>query len=133
MSRICALCLLAAVAVIASGCETQEEYKNELKPPAVLTLSTQITNTEIAVSPRSIGAGPTRFVIGNSSDANQLVTVEGERVSRQVKLGPGESTLFKATTYPGPLEIDADHTTADAVEVTVGPERESAQNDLNQP
>lgn len=131
--RMCAICLLLAALAGVSGCSTEEEYTNEPKPPRVFTVSTLITETAIAVSPRNFGAGPTRFVTGNKSDVTQTVTFEGERVSRSIDLGPGESRTFKVTTFPGPFEIDAGDTTADAVEMFIGPERETAQNDINQP
>ncbi len=133
MSRVCAIWLAVVAAIAVAGCSTQEEYKNEPKPPRVLTVSVIATETRLGVSPKEFGAGPTRFVVSNKTDVKQRVTFEGERVSRQVTLGPGETDLFKVDTYPGPLEIDGDHTTAEPVEVFVGPERPSAQNDIDQP
>ncbi len=133
MSRVCALCLLLALAVLASGCATEEKYENKPKAPRVFSVSTLITVTAIAVSPKEFGAGPTRFVTGNKSDVKQIITFEGERVSRSIELGPSETRTFKVTTYPGPFTIDSSATTADPVEIFIGAERPSAQNDINQP
>lgn len=133
MSRLCALCLLLTLAVAASGCSTEEEYENKPKPPRVFSVSTLITQTEIAVSPMEFGAGPTRFTTGNKSDVKQTITFEGERVSRAIELGPSETITFKVTTYPGPFTIDSSATTAEPAELYIGPERPTAQNDINQP
>ncbi len=133
MSRFGAICFALVALVAVGGCSTEETYNNDPKPPAVFTISTLITETAIAVSPREFGAGPTRFVTGNKSDVTQIVNFEGERVSREVELGPGESITFKVTTFPGPFTIEADNTTAELVEMTIGPERPTAQNDINQP
>jgi hypothetical protein len=133
VSRACAIWLAVAAVVVVAGCSTREEYKNELKPPRVMTVSVIVTETRIGVSPGTFGAGPTRFVVSNKTDVKQRVSFEGERLSHQLTLGPGETDLFKADTYPGPIEIDGDHTTAEPVTVTVGPERPTAQNDIEQP
>lgn len=132
-TRTCLALLVVAVALVASGCSLEEEYNNDPKPPRVLTMSVLLTNSEIAVSPISYGAGPTRMIVGNKSDVTQVVTIEGVRLSRAIKLLPGNTQTFKAITYPGPLTVDASNTTALPVEVTVGPKRPTAQNDLLQP
>lgn len=133
VSRSFASLALVALALAVSGCSPEEEYENKPKAPAVATISVLIIETSIAASPTELGAGPTRFVVGNKSDVAQTVTIDGERVGEEFKLGAGETRTFKVNTYPGPLTLDASSTTGDAAEIEIGPERPSAQNDITQP
>jgi hypothetical protein len=123
--------LLVAVAI--SGCAGNESYPNQPKPPAVLTVSIFIGEDRIALSPNPFGAGPARFIITNQTGTNQKVLLSTEQFDRETTVGIGQTANFKQTVEPGELSISADNTAADSLTIDVGPERESAQHDLNQP
>lgn len=129
---MCAACVLL-VATLASGCAGNESYPNNPKPPATLTVSVFIGEDDIAVSPEPFGAGPTRFIITNQTGTKQKVLLSTDQFDRETLVGNGQTANFKQTVQPGILSISADNTAADAKQIKVGPERESAQQDLNQP
>lgn len=126
------LCAVAA-ALIVSGCVGNESYPNKPKPPAPLTISVYVGEDDIAISPNPFGAGPARFIITNQTGTNQNVLISTDQFDRETKVGSGQTTNFKQTVQPGELSISADNTAADSVTIDVGPERPSAQQDLNQP
>lgn len=132
-TTILAVCGALLLALGVAGCAGNESYPNELRPPATLTISVFIGDEQIAVSPEPFGAGPARFIIVNQTDSDQDVLLATEQFDREVKVGRGQTINFKQTVEPGELSISGSDTAADAKIVEIGPERESAQDDLNQP
>lgn len=128
------LLVLAAIAMIAamSGCGT-DSYANNPKPPATRTVSISIGEDALAMSPNPFGAGPTRFIVTNQTGADQIVTFSSDRIERKVPVGESQTANFKMTTEPGYFSVDASNTAANSLEITVGPTRPSAQQDMNQP
>lgn len=125
--------VVLAVVVVVSGCAGNESYPNNPKPPANLSVSLIVGEDAIALSPNPFGAGPTRFVITNQTGVTQKVLFSNEQIDREVIVGSGQTFNFKQTLEPGELSISTDKSAADAEIVDVGPQRKSAQQDLNQP
>lgn len=130
--RAAALALLALLAVSVAGCGA-DEYANEPRPPAVIAVSFFIGEDRIAYSPREFGGGPAQLIIVNQTGTEQNVTISSDRNERTVNVARMQTVKQKLTVEPGYLMIEADNTAADPLEIEVGPERESAQQDLNQP
>lgn len=133
--RFAALCALALVLLAASalaGCGS-DDYANNPRPPAVLAVSVFVGEDQLAYSPRDFGAGPTQFIIVNQTGADQNVIISSDRDERSVKVAGQQSVKQKMTVEPGFLSIEADNSVGDPLEIEVGPKRESAQQDLNQP
>lgn len=133
--RLPTLTALAAalIALAIAGCAGNESYENRPKAPAVLTVSVIVGEDEIQMSPRGWGAGPVRFIAVNQTGTRQIVSFDSDRLERDVPVGSGQSANFKMTTAPGPFSISASNVAANALDFEVGPERETAQNDLTQP
>lgn len=122
-----------ALAIVAAGCAGNESYQNLPKPPAVLTVTVVVAEDEIQMSPREWGAGPIRFITINQTGTRQIVSFDSERIERDVPVGSNQSANFKLTTSEGPFTISASNVAASPLSFEVGPQRESAQNDLTQP
>lgn len=122
---------LLAVAVLA-GCGG-DGYANKPKPPITMTISALVGEDQIAFSPTKFGAGPVRFIITNQTGADQKVTISTDRDEQSLTIAPHQTAEREMVLSPGYLSLDADKTTADPVEVTVGPERPSAQQQLDEP
>lgn len=123
----------ALIALAIGGCAGNESYRNDPKPPAVLTVSVIVAEDDISMSPRGWGAGPIRFIVANQTGTRQIVSFDSDRIERDVPVGAGQSANFKLTTQPGMFTISASNVAASPLEFEVGPERETAQNDLTQP
>ncbi|MBI5310733.1 MAG: hypothetical protein HZB14_06890 [Actinobacteria bacterium] len=130
--RAALLVATAILALVATGC-SNDSYDNKPKTPAVLTVSVFIGEDRMAYSPRNFGAGPVQFVLVNQTGAEQHVTISTDRYERSFPLARQQTIKQKMTVEPGFLSIEADNTAAEPLEIEVGPERESAQQDLNQP
>lgn len=121
-----------AVAAALAGCGA-ESYENEPKPAMTKTISVFVGEDRIAFSPREPGAGPARFVMTNQTGVDQTITVASDRDEFSIRIAPNQTAKRKTVLVPGYLSLSADKTAADAIETTVGPERPSAQQDLDQP
>ncbi|MFY9488780.1 MAG: hypothetical protein WAP35_08835 [Solirubrobacterales bacterium] len=132
IARTFVAAVLLALALVASGC-TDDSYNNDPKPPAVLTVSVTINEDETVVNPTRFGAGPIRLIITNQTGTKQQVTLSTDQLERTVSVDVSQTATFKETVESGLLTIDADNAVGEAFEVMVGPERESAQQDLDQP
>ena len=124
---------LVAAAVAFAGCADNQSYPNDPKPPAVLNVTVIVSEDQIAASPVKFGAGPTRFVMTNQTGTDQLVTLSTDQSDRKIKVGQSQTVNFKQTLQPGIATIDASNSAANTLTLHVGPERPTAQQDLNQP
>ncbi|MGH2906526.1 MAG: hypothetical protein ACRDKI_07120 [Solirubrobacterales bacterium] len=131
--RTLAIALAVAASLALSACAGNESYPNDPKPPAVLTVTTVVGEDEISASPNPFGAGPTRFIITNQTGTKQIITISTDQFDRKVLVDKQQTVNFKQTVQPGFLSIDTSNSAADALEITVGPKRPSAQQDLDQP
>lgn len=134
--------MLLVLAVAASGCGDSAPYENADRPPAVITIGVNVTDTGVAVSPARIGAGPTVLLIANSSSRSREVTLTTARgadtscVEADASSGPinpqGNASL-QLPLVQGVCEIGVAGGSLRSARLIVGAERESAQQDLLQP
>jgi hypothetical protein len=129
--------LLAPVlpAIAAGGCGASEERTSNPRPPATIEVSVQIGEERVSADPRRLGAGPIVLVANNQSSASHLLTIDGPRLRQSVgPINPQDTATLKVNVSPGEYTIGADGMAAvGPAKLTVGPERESAQNELLQP
>ncbi|MDX6698691.1 MAG: hypothetical protein QOE65_2088 [Solirubrobacteraceae bacterium] len=133
---------LAGLALVVAGCGGGSDYKNEPRPPSPINVTAAVSANRVSVSPASFGAGPIVVIVTNQSTASQEVTFTSESAGTT---GPGDVNQSTAPINPGDTgEIKLDvaqgnyvvRTGDEAVRpatVTVGPKRQSAQNQLLQP
>lgn len=133
---------LSATVLAVAGCGSSgDSYDNADRPPATRSISIALTSNGVSVSPSRIGGGPTLLLIANESGR-----------SRELTLTPrgGGRSCVEADTSSGPINPEGTArlqlslvegacvvgVTGDALapaRLTVGPQRESAQQDLLQP
>jgi hypothetical protein len=143
MRRTAALAPLAVAGALAlGGCgSSSADYQNDPRPPAPIVITGYIDDQRVSVSPRALGAGPISLIVTNQTGAAQRVTLESAGPAgsgpgtRQVTapISPQDTATLKVDVKPGSYSV---HVTGDgirAARLRVGPERESAQNDLLQP
>jgi hypothetical protein len=127
--------------MLVSGCGgDDDDYANELRPPAPIVVAASINPERISVSPSTFGAGPVTLIVTNQTDAPQELTLEtdeigGEGGIRQDSgpINPGDTASLKADLRRGTYRIGVDTAGIRAVNLRVGAERPSAQDELLQP
>jgi len=143
MRRTAALAPLAVAGGLAlGGCGSgSADYKNSPRPPAPIVITGYIDDQRVSVSPRTLGAGPISLIVTNQTGAAQRVTLESAGATgsgpgiRQVTapISPQDTATLKVEVKPGRYSVHVGGDAIRAARLSVGPERESAQNDLLQP
>jgi hypothetical protein len=118
---------LAALAIAACG---RDDFDNDPRPPLTAQITVKIGDGEVVVSPREFGAGLVNFQIANFESTPATLSIEGptEAVSEEIP-ARGNNSL-KTEVETGSYEASADGVEATPFSFEVGPQRESAQNDL---
>ena len=126
-----AAALVAGLGVAACG---EDDFPNEGRPSSPVSVAAVITDTEVSVSPRApgaIGGGLAVFTIANLSSEPGALVLEGPTDAASEEILPGDTGRLKTELLEGDYIVNAgeDSSVADA-ELTVGPQRPSAQNEL---
>ena len=126
--------------LLAAGCGEQEAYKNNPRPPAPINVSAYISRDRVSVSPSSFGAGPIVLIVTNQSRDSQEAIIETEGSGGNSGLtqstgpiNPGDTGQIKLDVTEGTYQLRVQSGTIDPATMTVGSERESAQNKVLQP
>jgi hypothetical protein len=143
MRRTAALAPLAVAGTLAlGGCgDSSADYKNDPRPPGPIIITGYIDDQRVSVSPRTLGAGPISLIVTNQTGASQRVTLESAGATgsgpgiKQVTapISPQDTATLKVDVKPGSYSVHVAGDAIRAARLRVGPERESAQNDLLQP
>lgn len=137
-----AIALTGAMALAASGCGTDEDYANKLRPPAPILMSATITPARVTVSPSKTGAGPVTVVVTNLTGSSQTVTFESADspgsstpgIRQQTgPINPQDTATLQAQVEPGTYSVKVAGEQVAPATVVIGPERSSSQNDLMLP
>ena len=129
----------AAVALLASGCGEEKSYSNNPRPASPIVVTAAITKNEVAVSPKSFGAGPISLVITNQTSAAQQITFEtaGTDAGFTQQTGPinpgGTATLKANVEEPGKIIVKVQGDGIAPAQLQVTEKRKSAQDELLQP
>src|SRR5436190_16906296 len=132
---------VAVVLAVAACGSNSADYKNDPRPPSPIVITGYISDQRVSVSPRSLGAGPISLIVTNQTGTAQRVTLESAGAIgsgpgvRQVTapISPQDTATLKVDVKPGRYSVHVGADTIRAARLKVGPERESAQNDLLQP
>jgi hypothetical protein len=134
--------VIGCVAVPASGCGGDEaDYANDPRPPATITIAARIGDDRVTVSPSEFGAGPIELIVSNQTEEAQELTLETDEIGGDAPgieqnsgpINPGDAARLKVDLRTGTYRVAVDGDGIKPAELTVGDERESAQNELLQP
>ena len=138
-------CLVAAaigLAVPFTGCGGEEsDYANDPRPPSTIMISARIGDERISVSPTKFGAGPVELIVSNQTEEAQELTLETDEIGGDAPgieqnsgpINPGDAARLKVDLRSGTYKVAVDGDGIEPVKLSVGDERESAQNELLQP
>ena len=129
------------VATLVAGCGGGSDYKNRPRPPAPINITASVSNAGIAVSPTSFGAGPIVLIVTNQTGASQEITFESNELGASKPgvtqttepINPRGTGQLKVDVTEGRYRVRAANADIAPATITVGPQRQSAQNQLLQP
>jgi hypothetical protein len=127
--------VVPALSVALSGCGGGEGRANDLRPPTPIQISVVIGDDRISASPAKFGAGPISVLASNQSSGSHTLSIDGPRLKQSVgPINPEDTATLKVTVTPGQYTLSADGSSnIRAANLTVGPKRPSAQNQLLEP
>jgi hypothetical protein len=121
--------LAAALAFGVTACGG-EDFENEPRPAVPAEISVQISEQDVTVSPVKFGAGIANFTIANLGPTSTAVQIEGPTEGESEEIAPGNTGDLRLELATGDYEVMAADSNADPFPFTVGPDRESASDDL---
>jgi len=118
---------LSALVIAACG---RDDFANDPRPPVPAEITVKIGAGAVVVSPKEFGAGLVNFEIANLDNTSATFSIEGptEAVSDEIPARGNDN--LKTEVKTGSYEASADGVEATPFSFSVGPERESGQNDL---
>ena len=127
--------------LVVAGCGGGSDYKNRPRPPTPINITASVSNAGIAVSPTSFGAGPIVLIVTNQTGASQEVTFESNELGGSKPgvtqttepINPRGTGQLQVNVTEGRYRVRAANADIAPATITVGPERQSAQNQLLQP
>jgi hypothetical protein len=128
------LCVVGGVFL--AGCGGGKKFANDERPAVPVQLTGVITDNEVTISPKRVGAGPVILNVSNQAKGAHTVTLEGGGTTDTVgPVNPLDTAQLQATLKPGSYVVKAGSkqaTSADikAFTLTVGQQRPSSSNEL---
>jgi hypothetical protein len=123
-----AAALVTALAV--AGCGGRDDFENEPRPPVPAEVSVKIAEDGVAVSPREFGAGLVNFTIANLTTDTGTLAIRGPIDASSDEIPPTGTGTIKVDMKTGSYEASVSGIAVRPFNFTVGPERESGQNEL---
>ena len=127
---LAAFAVLGAAVLPIAGCGGGD-FKNDPRPPIPLEVTVEVNDEAVQVAPSSFGAGLVNFVIANTSRRPAVFALRGPVDGRSDPIPARGNAVFKIEMKSGTYVAAVLH--RELIKTTrleVGPERESAQNDL---
>jgi hypothetical protein len=130
-----------ALALGTAGCGNDDDFANDERAPAAVTLSASITASNVTVSPSRLGAGTIELIASNLTATSQQLTLRSQTLKggadpleqRTGPINPGDTASLTANLVQGTYRVTARSGTITAATIRVGPSRPSAKDTLLQP
>ena len=116
---------LCAVGLAACG---EEDFPNNPRPPAPISLTARIGDSGVSVGPQSVGAGLANITISNQTADPATLVLDGPTDESSGEIVAGGTSSLKVALKEGDYQVSNDG--SGTTKLTVGPERASSQNDL---
>lgn len=118
-------------ALLAVGGCGSDDFENEPRPPSPKELTAAIDQDSVSVSPGELGAGLVVVTVSNQSAETTNLVLEGPTSHSSGDIPPGGTGSIKASLEEGDYEASAGtEVGVKPAELTIGPERETSQNEL---
>ena len=134
--RTRAALLVLAGGVLFAGCGGSDKFQNKPRPPAPIQLTGVVTDKQVTISPKRVGAGPVILLVSNQTDKAHSITLEGGGTTDTVgPVNPLDTATLQSTLKPGTYTVKAGSKQAVEKEIdpgtlTVGQSRSSSSDQL---
>ena len=118
---------LSALVLVACG---EDDFENNPRPPAPISLSARIGDSGISLGPQEVGAGLATITISNQTADPATLVFEGPTDEASDEVVAGGTGSMKIELKEGDYQVSNGATGTGVTDLTVGPERESSQNEL---
>jgi hypothetical protein len=131
-----------ALALGLAGCGGgDDDFANDARRPAPITLSASITPSSVTVSPSRLGAGTIELIASNLTSTSQQLTLSSQTLTagadpleqRTGPINPGDTASLTADLVQGTYRVTTRSGAITAATIRVGPARPSAKDQLLQP
>jgi hypothetical protein len=130
-----------ALAFGTGGCGGDDDFANDERAPAAITLSASITSSNITISPSRLGAGTIELIASNLTATSQQLTLRSGKLKggadpleqRTGPINPGDTASLTADLVQGTYHVTTRSEAITAATIHVGPSRPSAKDTLLQP
>lgn len=125
----------------AAGCGDGDDFANDGRGPAPLTISAVISPRGVALSPQRFGAGPIELLASNQTPRSQRLQLRSRRVADDATslaqttgpINPGGTVTLKANVGAGTYVVSVRSAMIEPGQLVVTAARASAQHDLLAP
>jgi hypothetical protein len=136
-----ALAAVVALGLAAAGCGGDDDFANDPRPAAPITVSAAILPARVTVSPARFGAGAIELIASNQTQTSQRVTLRStgrtsqadELVQSTGPINPGDTASLKADLVTGSYVLTARSAAIDPARIVVGTARAGGADSLLQP
>ncbi len=126
-----ALAVVVAMGFGLAGCGDDDDFANERRPGAAITISAAILPARVTVSPARLGAGTIELIASNQTAKSQRVTLRSRGGSDDLEqttgpINPGGTASLKAELSEGSYVVSALSPAIDPAQLVVGATRDGA-------
>ena len=125
--RSLAAIVAALCAFVLAACG-EEDFPNDPRPPAPISLTARIGDGGVSVGPQEVGAGLANITVSNQTADPATLVLEGPTDESSDEIVAGGTGTLKVALEEGDYQVS--NNGSGAAQLTVGPERESSQNEL---
>jgi hypothetical protein len=140
-ARGCVAVLALTLTAALGGCGGDDDYANQPRPPAPVSVAAYISDDGISIDPSEVGGGHVVLVVTNQTDSSQRVTLATDEVGGDEpgierstsQINPRDTGSLKVNLSQGTYRVGVEDAAIEAARLTVGEQRPSAQDELLQP
>jgi hypothetical protein len=137
MRQVTVIGIVGATVLLVSACGGGTgTLASRPPPPAPITITGQVSNSRVLISPTSFGAGPINLEVTNAASRSVSLAVQnanGRTIAALQSINPDTPGVVKLDIAPGDYLVVASDTGIKPAELHVGSERPTSGNGLLQP
>jgi hypothetical protein len=115
--------------LVVAGCGA-EDHPNDPRPPAPVELSAKIDDHRVVLAPSKTGAGLAVITVSNQSGDGVQLDFSGPSKGSTSEIAAGGVGTVQLQLKEGDYTVEPSVSSISSGTLSVGAERESAQNDL---